>query len=361
MENKIRLGFTGLLKSPASWAKVSRELLTALARSERVKLSIKPCRGFLWSENFKLPSRLKNIVNRGFQPEEIDLQLAFGYPPALGSYDIKKPLWNFSVYEASHLPTNWSAPLNKYCEKIIVPTEYVKEVYQNSGVSEDKLIIVPYGYNPKNYKPKSNREEKISFLTVATPHFRKGLDLLENCAGLLKNHPLQWKVHSPYEPDGNSNYWEDPTVLDRLRKLGFEVSSGSLGEKETAALYRRADLVVQPSRSEGFGLAILEAMASGTGVIAPDYSGPLDFAGPGMVPISGELRPAKNCQYGKRNPSAKVFEPDKEHLQSELETLLQNPARLKKLGKKARQTVSKYTWDNSALQLLRLIEKENII
>ncbi|MGQ0612754.1 MAG: glycosyltransferase family 4 protein [Planctomycetaceae bacterium] len=45
---------------------------------------------------------------------------------------------------------------------------------------------------------------------------------------------------------------------------------GYLGERDLAELYRRADIVVQPSLYEGFGLPILEAMACGTPVACAD-------------------------------------------------------------------------------------------
>ena len=43
---------------------------------------------------------------------------------------------------------------------------------------------------------------------------------------------------------------------------------GSVGEKELHELYRCASALVYPSRYEGFGLPLIEAMASGTPVIA---------------------------------------------------------------------------------------------
>ena len=43
-------------------------------------------------------------------------------------------------------------------------------------------------------------------------------------------------------------------------------------EAMLAALYRRAAVVLQPSAREGFGLPVIEALASGTPVVASDLS-----------------------------------------------------------------------------------------
>lgn len=42
--------------------------------------------------------------------------------------------------------------------------------------------------------------------------------------------------------------------------------TGYLSDEALTALYRRADILVHPSRYEGFGLQVAEAMASGTPV-----------------------------------------------------------------------------------------------
>jgi glycosyltransferase involved in cell wall biosynthesis len=63
---------------------------------------------------------------------------------------------------------------------------------------------------------------------------------------------------------------KEPGLAAELRRAGAEVR-GYVPKDELAALYRGAACLVLPSRYEGFGLPVVEAMASGTPVVAaPD-------------------------------------------------------------------------------------------
>jgi glycosyltransferase involved in cell wall biosynthesis len=65
--------------------------------------------------------------------------------------------------------------------------------------------------------------------------------------------------------------------LNGVRLLGYAFG-GNL-----PALYRNASLFVCPSLMEGFGMAILEALASGVPVVATRSAGCLEFTGDGSA------------------------------------------------------------------------------
>ena len=84
-----------------------------------------------------------------------------------------------------------------------------------------------------------------------------------------------------------------PDPLPRLRELGLEAHVTLLGyvpDKALPDLYRKASLFVLPSFHEGFGIPVLEAMASGVPVVATNRGGVPEVAG-GAACLVDPLRP----------------------------------------------------------------------
>ena len=76
--------------------------------------------------------------------------------------------------------------------------------------------------------------------------------------------------------------WRDRELMRELgarQPLGHVRWLGYVSERELVALYTGAELFVYPSRLEGFGLPVVEAMACGTPVVASDVPALREVAG----------------------------------------------------------------------------------
>ena len=75
---------------------------------------------------------------------------------------------------------------------------------------------------------------------------------------------------------------KDEELARELERRGAQVT-GYVEQDELVRLYRGAACLVQPSRYEGFGLPVLEAMASGTPVVAVPEPALREVAGDAAV------------------------------------------------------------------------------
>jgi glycosyltransferase involved in cell wall biosynthesis len=110
-------------------------------------------------------------------------------------------------------------------------------------------------------------------VTVATLEPRKGLDVLLDALAQGPDLPL-----AVAGPPG----WGDIDVASEARSRGLQdrvIALGQLRDEDLAAVVGGATALVQPSREEGFGLPVLEAMSLGTPAVISDAPALVEVAG----------------------------------------------------------------------------------
>jgi glycosyltransferase involved in cell wall biosynthesis len=141
--------------------------------------------------------------------------------------------------------------------RVLTVSERTKEdLVQLYGIARDRVVVTPNGVDPAFHPAPSDTVSQGSYvLAVGAIQTRKNqLAALEaaSAAGL----PLV--VVGP----------EKNRALARELRLRGARLEGHVEIERLAELYRGAACLVQPSRFEGFGLPVIEAMASGTPVVA---------------------------------------------------------------------------------------------
>jgi glycosyltransferase involved in cell wall biosynthesis len=131
-----------------------------------------------------------------------------------------------------------------------------------------EVVTVLYGLKPPPHAPERDVEfDSPTLLAVARLVRQKGLDIL-----IRAMRPIKDSV-----PDARlllAGDGPERAALERLaRELGLVDSVSFLGHRDDVdELMRRAWILVHPSRWEGFGLVLLEAMEQGLPVVAARVS-----------------------------------------------------------------------------------------
>src|SRR5205823_7436284 len=136
------------------------------------------------------------------------------------------------------------------------------------GVAPEKVTVTPNGVDPA-FSPGAPRGNGYVLFVGAIQRRKDPLAAL--AAARAVGLPLV--VAGPAK---------EPALAQRLREGGADLR-GYVGKSELAELYRSAAVLVLPSRFEGFGLPLLEAMACGTPVVAAPEPALREVAGDAAV------------------------------------------------------------------------------
>ena len=129
-------------------------------------------------------------------------------------------------------------------------------------------------------------------LTVATLEPRKGLDVALQALARLGGTAVPLLVVGP--PG-----WGGVDVRASAHAVGLTEQQvrvlGRIADPELAVILRRATALLMPSRAEGFGLPVIEAMACGTAVICSDVPALVEVAGDAalVTPVGDPARLAE--------------------------------------------------------------------
>lgn len=225
--------------------------------------------------NFIVPPRIQGkIVNTVH-----DLTFEF-YPETMDRKNLKrlKTDIHYSLERANKIVTISECSRKDIIEVLKVDPAKIEIVYP--GVDYDYFNAMPSNERMQQVRSKYNLpDEYILYMGTLEP--RKNIPSIIEAYYKLKKGGDK-KVQSIKLVLAGKKGWLYEEIFNKVKELGLEedvVFTDYVDESDKAIIYKLASLFVFPSLYEGFGIPVLEAMASSTPVIASNASSLPEVAG----------------------------------------------------------------------------------
>lgn len=252
--------------------------------------------------------------------------------------------------EYKNLLQRWYLPLStfyaaKHATKLIAVSQFTKDqLVKELHTSAKKIKVIHEGVEWRGREEKRGVHETLSryalqekkyLLFVGTVQPRKNLVALIRAFAQLSTDNASYKLVI-----AGGIGWMAEAVLSAPLRYGVQervVFTGRVSQGELAALYNNAVLYVQPSLTEGFGLPVLEAMASRVPVIVSDGGALPEVVGAAGIVVMLSLHFVRDLAYT-------------------IDELLRDPIHQKKLITMGYKRVEQLRWEKAAAHTLSVIE-----
>jgi glycosyltransferase involved in cell wall biosynthesis len=235
----------------------------------------------------------------------------------------------------------------KSAAKIITISDFSKqEIIKHYQTDPKKIVVVHNGYNDDLFHQNYDDKKLTSVLDtygIERPYiFYVGrLEKKKNIASLVEafaiaKHDPNFKHKLYLVGDASFGYDEIKYLINEFDLVGEVVTTGWVEEAHLPYIFKGADAFIFPTKYEGFGIPLLQAMAAGTPIAASDVSAIPEIAG----------------------DAALLFDPENvKDISEKILKIVKNKELKDKLRQAGLKRVSQFSWEKCAQETLKVIEK----
>jgi glycosyltransferase involved in cell wall biosynthesis len=268
----------------------------------------------------------------------------------------------YTMLEVDGVPEDWILQANAL-DEVWVPSTFNQQTFLDSGLQKP-IFVMPLGVNPDFYNPQIKPfrpSSRYTFLSVFEWGERKaGELLLEAYHTAFRKNDDVLLIAKVINTDGSVNVRQEINALN-LPSDGPPVAmlyNQELPAHQMGSLYRSADCLISPTRGEGWGMPMIEAMACGLPVIATDWSAHTDFINSEVaypLQVQSMIPAVAKCPYYE---GFRWAQPDVDHMVHLMRHVYENREEAAVKGQKASEWVlGNWTWQHAAQKIAdRLLE-----
>jgi glycosyltransferase involved in cell wall biosynthesis len=269
----------------------------------------------------------------------------------------------FVVWETTVIPEQ-KVRILKAVDEVWTPSEWGRRLLVANGVDPERARVVPEGVDAGVFRPAPSRPcdgRPFRFLCVGKWEERKATSELVRafCEEFQPDEPVELVLHcwNPWMP----GFGLEASIRRAARGPHAPIlASHPVADEALAGIYQAADAFVLPTRAEGWGLPITEAMACGLPVIVTDYSAPAEYVHDGVgypIRVASMVDVSDPWFFPAGLGLGQWAQPDFAHLRAVMRHVYEHPEEAAETGRRAREEIcARWTWDHAAEKACAILD-----
>lgn len=207
------------------------------------------------------------------------------YPPRVADMAGPLNLLHHYAWEETGFPADWVAQFNQHLQGITCTSSHVQKVLVDNGVVVPMAVVGNGVDHWERVQPSADRVfpgKRFRFLHVSSCFPRKGADVMLDAFGdvFSRSDEVSLLIKTFANPHNDIHQRIAACQAANPQFPDVQVLEDDFSDADLKALYQHCQVLVAPSRAEGFGLPMAEALLSGLPVITTDWGGQTDFCSP---------------------------------------------------------------------------------
>jgi glycosyltransferase involved in cell wall biosynthesis len=284
--NRIKYQFEGPFDSSYSLAILNREMASSMNKKYTGAVSLFSTEGGGdFKPNQEFIKNMEDVISMNEKSKKAirsDVLLRNLYPPRVNDMRGLINMMNSYGWEESSFPKEYIDNFNKHLDALPVMSKYVQKVMKDNGLVIPAPVVgvgIDHMLDIESKKFGLKSKKSFNFLHISSCFPRKGVDVLLEayCASFTSEDDVCLVIKTFPNPHNDIEEQIIKKQIENEKCPEIELINFDLEDGYIVGLYESCDCLVAPSRGEGYGMPMAEAMLFNMPVITTGYSGQVDF------------------------------------------------------------------------------------